>query len=54
MKMDKQIEMNDDDMEKMFELMSTWLDEVVFCGLDATWSHPQFGLDYKFLWESLQ
>tara|TARA_B100000424_G_scaffold103811_1_gene78190 strand:+ start:3796 stop:4602 length:807 start_codon:yes stop_codon:yes gene_type:complete len=39
---------NDDDMEKMFELMSTWLDEVVFCGLDATWSHPQFGIDYKF------
>ena len=40
--------LNEDDFEKMMSLMSNWLDKYVFCGLDATWSHPQFEIDYKF------
>ena len=44
----KQLDKQEDDFEKMMSLMSGWLDKYVFCGLDATWSHPQFEIDYKF------
>ena len=40
--------LNDDEVDEMMNLMSEWLDDHVFCGLDATWSHPQFDIDYKF------
>ena len=40
--------LNDDELDEMFDLMDRWLDDHVFCGLDATWSHPQFKIDYKF------
>ena len=38
--------------DDMFDQMDRWLDDHVFCGLDATWSHPRFGktvpVDGKF------
>jgi len=39
--------LNDNEIDDMFSLMDEWLNNYVFCGLDATWSHPQFDTDYK-------
>ena len=40
--------LDDAGIDDMMYLMSGWLDDHVFCGLDATWSHPRFDMDYKF------